>query len=304
MIFGPLAVVVTVLLQERLPKWPGTDVALVAVKFDEFEAHLAGIAAAVVTRLTPASGWWLALIPLEVLFGSPNRGGLVGFTVAFVLATILVGRLRALVLPAALLFLLLIAALLDVHVSFPGAARDFSTAQFLDDFTSTVSSDDDSDLHYTREWRLNWWQTIWDYTVEGPYFWTGKGYGINLANDDGFQTDVVDQSLRSPHNSHITFLARSGVPGVLLWVALQVTWLSTMLASFLRARRSGMRRWAALFAWTISYWAAFMTAAAFDVFLENPMAAIPFWTIFGVGWGAHLIFRRPLVSDLQPLTST
>ena len=28
---------------------------------------------------------------------------------------------------------------------------------------------------------------IIDYTVFGDYFWTGKGFGISLADDDGFQ---------------------------------------------------------------------------------------------------------------------
>jgi len=25
------------------------------------------------------------------------------------------------------------------------------------------------------------------YTIHGRYFWTGKGFGVNLADDDGFR---------------------------------------------------------------------------------------------------------------------
>jgi O-antigen ligase len=192
---------------------------------------------------------------------------------------------------------------IDIHVSLPGGERDFSAKQLLDDFGSVVSSDvDDAGyLQDTRQWRLNWWETIWNYTVRGPYFWSGKGYGINLANDDGFQPDVVDQTLRSPHNSHITFLARSGVPGAILWIGLQFSWLGSMLAAFVKAKRSGKPRWAAFFAWLICYWVAFAVTASFDVFLENPMGAVPFWTVFGLGWGGCIVFSRQPSLDLNSL---
>lgn len=48
------------------------------------------------------------------------------------------------------------------------------------------------------------------------------------------------------------------------------------------------------FSWLIAYWLAFMVSASFDVFLEGPMAGIPFWSLFGMGWGAHVIFRTHL----------
>jgi hypothetical protein len=35
-----------------------------------------------------------------------------------------------------------------------------------------------------------------------------------------------------------------------------------------------------------------MIDAAFDVALEGPMLAIPFWSVVGFGWGATILFRR------------
>lgn len=297
LIFGPLAVFLSITFSATLPKWPGTGVAFIGVKFDEFEVHLAGIAALVVTGLNPAN-WWLPLIGFGVLFGMANRGGLVGFLGAFVVACLLMRRVRAMLLPLIMLVVLVIAGALNVSIPIPGSTRELSASQFVNSLDSTVSSDattaDTGDLENTREWRLGWWRKIWDYTVRGPYFWTGKGYGLNVAVDDGYvgDDDSVASPLRSPHNSHMTFLARSGVPGFLLWITLQFTWLGTMLRSFFRAKRLGKVRWAGLFAWLISYWTAFVVAASFDVFLENPMAAIPFWTLFGLGWGAQIIFDR------------
>ena len=299
LIFGPTAALVTMFFADRMPTWPGTGVPFIMLKLDEYEAHLAGIAASVIVGLNPAT-WWLTMVALVFWIGIIGRGGVVGFVLAVIVASVLTRRLRTLLLPLAMLPVLLFAAALDIHVPLPGRDRDLSAAQLLDGLGSTVSSEVGEDMQNTREWRLEWWQKIWDYTVRGPYFWTGKGYGINLASDDGFQTEA-DESLRSPHNSHMTFLARSGVPGAVLWIILQLTWMCTMLTSFLRAKQSERTRWAALFGWVICYWVAFVVTASFDVFLENPMAALPFWTIFGLGWGSHIIFSRTRVPDLISL---
>jgi hypothetical protein len=49
----------------------------------------------------------------------------------------------------------------------------------------------------------------------------------------------------------------------------------------------------------LGYWAAFMVNASFDVSFEGPMSAVPFWMIFGLGWGAHILFRRQ-TATLRP----
>lgn len=82
-----------------------------------------------------------------------------------------------------------------------------------------------------------------NYTVFGEHFWTGKGFGINLANVDGFQV-YADQSLRSPHNGHLTMLARGGVPGLFFWVLLQASFALALFRTYLADRRAGLREWA------------------------------------------------------------
>jgi O-antigen ligase len=141
--------------------------------------------------------------------------------------------------------------------------------------------------HYDgpRQWRIDWWSKIVDYTIFGDYFWTGKGYGINLANDDGFQVYSLlhDYPLRSPHNSHLTYLARSGVPGFIVWVALQGTFGTRLLKAYRKAVREDRQDWASLNLWVLTYWFAFMVNASFDVFLEGPQGGIWFWCLFGYG---------------------
>ena len=59
---------------------------------------------------------------------------------------------------------------------------------------------------------VEWTAGLLKYTLDGKYFWEGKGFGINLADDDGYQVEE-DSSLRDPHNGHLNILARAGVIG-------------------------------------------------------------------------------------------
>ncbi|MCL5742547.1 MAG: hypothetical protein M1541_01275, partial [Acidobacteria bacterium] len=115
-----------------------------------------------------------------------------------------------------------------------------------------------------------------------PNFWSGKGFGVNLADDDGFQV-VADHALRSPHSGHLTVLARAGVPGLALWLLLQGSLCLGLLRSYFRVRREGNREWAAVVAWIVAYWTAFTVNGAFDVYLEGPQGGIWFWVVFGMG---------------------
>ena len=100
--------------------------------------------------------------------------------------------------------------LLNPSVELGYANRPVSFTQLVDNVASVVTADNGAP-DSTRAWRLAWWDKIIGYTIDGPYIWTGKGFGINLADDDGFQVDA-DGSLRSPHNGHLTMLARGGLP--------------------------------------------------------------------------------------------
>jgi hypothetical protein len=257
--------------------------------------HLAGALALLLQGFGPIPQAWVLLILADVLLAMNVRGGLLAFVVAACFAVLLRPRPERLVLIVGSGMLLIAAmAALDLKFVTPGTERELSLRQLTDSLTSVVSDSGRGNLEATKQWRLNWWRMITDYTLDGPYFWTGKGYGINLADSDGFQVGTRDEPLRSPHNSHFTLLARSGVPGFSLWIALQLTWAAMMLRSYFIAKNRDASAWVSVFAWLLAYWVAFMVAAGFDVFLEGPMAGIPFWTIFGIGWGAHTLFRNRL----------
>ena len=56
-----------------------------------------------------------------------------------------------------------------------------------------------------------------------------------------------------------------------------------MLRAADRARRAGLARWVAIVGWIIVYWLAALVNASFDVYLQNPMGGIWFWSIVGLG---------------------
>jgi hypothetical protein len=288
---GPISAVVTASLGNRLPVWPGTDAGIPDLKSGDLCVHLAGAACFVLSGLPGARTWWL--VPIfggAIAAGGINRGGLLAFITAAALVLLLERRLKKTPLVLGALAIAASAFLIiDPHIQLPGRSREISSRQIAQNLISIGSDRTEADLSGTKQWRLDWWNRIVDYTIFGDYFWTGKGYGVNLATSDGID---IDTPLRSPHNSHLTFLARSGVPGFVLWATLQLTWAALILSSQLRAKRIGEHAWASLFAWILGYWAAFMVNASFDVSFEGPMSAVPFWMIFGLGWGAHIVFKR------------
>ena len=152
-------------------------------------------------------------------------------------------------------------------------------------------------LTQTKEWRLRWWEIIQDHTLNGPYFWTGKGFGINLADSDGFQHPNSSDGppLRDPHSVHLTILARAGVPGLALWFAFLGAWSWLLLGTMRAAQLRGERRWADVLLFLFGYVLAIVVESSFDIGLAGPMMGIPFWCLIGLGIGAAMIYRaRPV----------
>ncbi len=302
---GPAMWLASVFLQQDLPHWPGTSVSIPSIKAGEYCVHMAGAFAFINVGIRRMSRWWLIAVFGLAFLGMNGRGGLLAFLSACGFILFIRPSWKHLFLIAGSFALLILGMMaFEIRIATPKESRELSVDQLYHSVTSAVAGSDNTLLEGTRTWRLAWWSKIWDYTVNGEFFWTGKGYGINLADDDEFQVGTRDEPLRSPHSSHVTFLARSGVPGFLLWLTLQTTWAGSLLISHLRARRRAEHNWAMLFAWILAYWVAFTVSAAFDVFLEGPMAGIPFWSLIGFGWGAHYLFQMRIRLEREMCIST
>lgn len=276
-----------------VPMVPGTSVPIIGLKQGDMGVQLAGIAAFMLagnygatrgTRIVRESVAWLGWFGAAAIVAAQNRGAMLAMGVAG-LALILVRPSVHWLRAFAIAFVVLVTAIaLNPSVD-TGNRRSYSVTQLISNVTSVFGDTGDVEQDGSRAWRLAWWGTIVNYTFNGPYFWTGKGFGINLADDDGFQVGDVglDSSLRAPHNGHMEILARSGVTGLGLWVLLNAVWLLTMLRALVRARRARDARGAGLFVWLIVLWAAALVNASFDVYLQGPHGGIWFWSVVGLG---------------------
>jgi hypothetical protein len=288
-----LAVLHRFMINDPTVPW-ATDVKIISLKESDVMVHLGGVLAFWIVGFAGEVSWgWIALMLLTAgLCGLVDRSGMVAYLFCAIVGLALRPRSRV---PWRLLALVALGLIMmwvvRLHIELPGGkGREISVDQVAENLASVTGGDTGSDsLDSTKEWRVDWWNTIVGYTVHGPYRWTGKGFGINLADDDGFRLDE-DGTLRSPHSVHMTFLARTGVPGLALWIVTQLTWIAGVVGGYLRARRLGDLRWQGVFLFLGCYWGAFLINASFDVFLEGPMGGIWFWVIFGVGMGAVWVF--------------
>ena len=291
--------------EASVPLWPWASTTHVfEAKAGDIMVHLGAITAFVILGLTPRKPWLMLALALNTaIVIASSRGGMLSYVACVGVAYALrppearVGRLVY-----AFAFLLALGIIAGPVARINDGSRAISVDQIVLNIKSVLGQGDEA-LDGTKKWRLEWWTKIVDYTVFGPYFWEGRGFGVNLAREDGF--DVIPE-LRSPHNGHMTVLARMGVPGAALWLAMLAAWFGSLFLSWLSARRAGRHRWMALFAFLLGYMLAIHVNAAFDVFLEGPMGGIWFWSIFGLGLAARSLYRTcpELLSDTNaPLQS-
>jgi O-antigen ligase/polysaccharide polymerase Wzy-like membrane protein len=286
-------------MAEHMPLLPGSNVPVLQVQSTEIAVHLTGAAVFALVGLRKVTRLWLVfLLAGLVMVGALGRGAMLAEVLPITAATLLLGKWRQLAL-AFLVGLVAFSAAYAVEPIFFDSAeatssdeRPFSTRQVVDNVTSIVGQGG-AQTESTKEWRLAWWDVITANTVFGPHFWTGRGFGLNLAEADGFRTDrSTGPALRSPHNVHMTILARAGVPGAALWTALLASWFAMLASAVLTARRRGHAQWAGLFLFIACYVASMIINATFDVALEGPMQGVWFWSMIGFGIGSVMVYRH------------
>jgi O-antigen ligase len=229
--------------------------------------------------------WSVMALVVIALAATQNRGGLLG-----VMAGGAVGLafLRNRVGLAARVVLVLtvglgLASLLSLKIPLGGLqGREFSATQLIANVVSLGGKETPGNLGGTIEGRQQLWTRILDKQITDGHLVDGSGFGQNLASEVGVY-DAGRDTLRSPHNSHLHILARMGVVGLSLWIALWVGWYWRMVAGCRRLAREGLhtRRQVAVLALMVS--TAVLVSCFFDPQLEGPQVAALLWTAFGIG---------------------
>jgi hypothetical protein len=156
-----------------------------------------------------------------------------------------------------------------IEIDGDAQGRTISLSQITDNFSSIVSSDIDGSLTDNKVWRLVWWAKLLNESFTLQHFFVGKGLGMSLTGND---ITNVDDNLRSPHNFHLTIIARFGYIIFFIWIYWLYLLFKPLFTKQLSDKTLGLT--CILFAFIIN--------GSFDVFFEGPMGAFPFWSIVGL----------------------
>ena len=224
---------------------------------------------------------WRVLLSLVIaldflILASYSRSGIVAF-LASMLCFIyfnkdiqLQARVRLLIKYLPIILVIVTPIYINIKVAENFQGRAVGLEQIKNNFSSIVGGTTDATSENNVVWRLVWWAKIIDYSLSSPNFFIGKGLGMNLATDDDIIT--LDDSLRSPHNFHLNIMSRFGVLLFMIWMYFLIQLLKPLFKKQLQGKR--------LLIGCILL--AFLLNASFDVFLEGPMGAFPFWTWMGL----------------------
>lgn len=259
------------------------DVHLLFFKFGDIGVHLF---VAFILQITNLNRYkkpfdlinYLCIFILFSVASSYSRSGMLSFIIAFLVFYYFLNdkavkdQLRSFVKYVPIVFVISLLFLSKFKVADNFQGRTVGVEQVALNFTSIFSTSEEGGLNDNKLWRLLWWGQIIDYTFNGPFFVAGKGLGISLADDDQILTTDLEGDLRSPHNFSLSVLARYGVfifTIWLYWIILQLKRIKTINLSKLQLV-------------IICIQIAFLFNANFDVFLEGPMGAFPFWVFVGI----------------------
>ena len=241
---------------------------------------------------------WRVLLSLVIaldflILASYSRSGIVAF-LASMLCFIyfnkdiqLQARVRILIKYLPIILLIVTPIYINIKVADNFQGRAVGLEQIKNNFSSIVGGTTDATSENNVVWRLVWWAKIIDYSLSSPNFFIGKGLGMNLATDDDIIT--LDDSLRSPHNFHLNIMSRFGVLIFMIWMYFLIQLLKPLFKKQLQGKR--------LLIGCILL--AFLLNASFDVFLEGPMGAFPFWT-----WLGLYLLVEDQESLVEPITKT
>jgi O-antigen ligase len=281
-------------------KTSGPDLPFTMIPITTHKAGDAAIAAVVALgslwlfpggRSARSRGLWsiLALLVIAIV-GTQNRGGLLCAVVGIAVGLAFFrDRMRLVVRAVACVVLIAaVGALFSLQISGTTSSlgRTFSVSQLFANVASIGGSQTAGSLNGTVQGRLTLWSQVLDKQMSDDRLVYGYGFGTNLAYLAGGTTasgNLNSDPLRSPHNSHLDVLARMGVIGISLWIALWAGWFYRLVRGCRRLAQRGLyvrRRVAVLCLMVVS---GTLLSSFFDPQLEGAQAAALLWIAFGVG---------------------
>jgi len=292
MIWLPLGIVLQAVVSHA-PNVPNTQVSVLTHKTgDAAVAALIALAALWLfprgRRTRSRAVWSVVALVTIVLAGTQNRGGLLAVTVGAVIGLALAPNRRWLVARAVSIVAIALAMGILLSVKIPvtgGQGRTFSISQLVANVASIGGAQEAGNLSGTVNGRELLWSQVLDKQMADGLIIEGYGFGPNIALlAGGVEAEgTPSDPLRSPHNSHLDIIARLGIVGFFIWLALWACWYRRMFAGCRRLAERGLharRSVAVLCLMTVT---SILVSAFFDPQLEGAQIAALMWTGFGVG---------------------
>jgi hypothetical protein len=121
------------------------------------------------------------------------------------------------------------------------------------------------------------------------HFWAhpvlGEGFGLPLTNEMDTNNGEGNSAItRTPHNSTISYLARLGVVGIIMWIAFHLCIVQRCISA-LRRRAGFDPRLSAFVIWFFLFYVLFMISSTVEGAFEFPAFAIPFFFFAGFALG-------------------
>ena len=200
--------------------------------------------------------------------------------VVVVVILILVGEIKKfarlfVLVPAALGVLFLVTTLGGIEIT--GRIGPVNLA-FFEDHLRSISGAENTPGSDPQT-RVIMGKQAFEHFLAHPVF--GEGFGLPVVNvidgDNGTAT-------RTPHNSSLTYLARLGAVGFIIWIAFHVCLLSRFVYVY-RQRHSCDKHLYALLLWFFLFYVLFMVGSFVESPFEYPSHAIPFYFLMGFALG-------------------
>ncbi len=296
LIFSTVTVVGGIFFRLALPVFPRTD-GVSVLFYKPTDAVMPLIVLMVLwMRGYLRTRWMIWTAGLLAIAMGRSRSAMMAVGIA-VLAMIWRPTRRTLSMMSVALLVFVVLLITDARIDL--GYREVSARQFLANFSSLVGSDEaasglDATTARNKSWRADWWEAIYGDAVENDRYAIGLGWGTNLADEFGFQTEAGDiNALRNPHNALLGILARGGWLAASLWATFYLVliyglWQASRIFQHDKYRQD--MTWIILI-----YVIASQINGATDVFLESPQNAIPHWIVVGIGWA--------LIRDAQQLAA-
>jgi hypothetical protein len=110
----------------------------------------------------------------------------------------------------------------------------------------------------------------------------GEGFGRPLLTDIDETNGAVT---RMPHNSSLTYLARLGVVGFVLWIAFHFLLIKRFVSVLRRRSSSDDKLVSAFVLWLFLFYVLFMNVSLVEGPFEFPSGAVPFYFFMGFALG-------------------